>query len=107
MLPFLAIPFALGSRQSRRAYRIGLALVLLVAFHEVIEQGAVMTRAGVASPWLTMWLPFLAISAFALWRFRQASSVGADGFDRWLERLAAAIDNLRNRLRRRSARAGA
>ncbi len=40
VLPLLAVPFAIGRRRSQRAYRFGLALVLLVAFHEVIEQGA-------------------------------------------------------------------
>ena len=32
MLPFLAVPFALGRRRNQRAYRFGAALVLLVAF---------------------------------------------------------------------------
>ena len=45
MLPFLAVPFALGRRRNQRAYRFGIALVLLVAFHEIIEQGAIATRA--------------------------------------------------------------
>ena len=39
LLPFLAVPFAIGRRRSQRAYRFGLALVLLVAFHEVDRTG--------------------------------------------------------------------
>jgi lipopolysaccharide export system permease protein len=107
MLPFLAIPFALGNKRTRRTYRIGAALVLLVAFNEVIEQGAVATRAEGSSPWLTMWLPFLALTSFAAWRFKQACASSADIFDQWLERAANAIDALRNKLFHRMAGADA
>ena len=69
ILPVLAVPFAIGRRRSQRAYRFGLALVLLVAFHEVIEQGSLATRINGLSPWLTMWLPFALLTAFAFWRF--------------------------------------
>ena len=69
MLPFLAVPFALGRRRNQRNYRFGIALILLVALHEIIEQGAIATRSNGASPWLTMWLPFLSVTAYAAWRF--------------------------------------
>jgi lipopolysaccharide export system permease protein len=73
MLPFLAVPFALGRRRSRRAYQFGLALVILIALHELIEQGAIASVASAASPWLSMWLPFAAVTVFALWRFWRVS----------------------------------
>ena len=43
--------------------------MLLVAFHEVIEQGSLATRVSGMAPWLTMWLPFALLTAFAFWRF--------------------------------------
>ncbi len=72
MLPLLAVPFAIGRQRSQRGYRFGVALVLVVAFHEIIEQGAVATRSSGLSPWLTMWLPFGLITIFAIWRFYAA-----------------------------------
>jgi lipopolysaccharide export system permease protein len=84
ILPILAIPFALGRSRSPRAYRIAFALVLLVAFHEVIEQGAVVAKIGTFSPWISMWLPMGLLTVFAMWRFWQASfRIQGEGLD-WL-----------------------
>jgi lipopolysaccharide export system permease protein len=102
ILPMLAIPFAIGRARSPRAYRMALALTLLVAFHEVIEQGAVAAKLGTLSPWLSMWLPMALLSAFAIWRFWHASfRIAGDGMDRFFAPLSDATRNLSNRLRRR------
>jgi lipopolysaccharide export system permease protein len=69
LLPVLAIPFALGAKRSPRAYRIGIALAILIAFHEIIEQGAIATSAKGYSALLTMWLPFALLAAFAVFQF--------------------------------------
>ena len=69
MLPLLAVPFAIVRQRSQRGYRFGIALVLVVAFHEIIEQGAVTTKISGLSPWLSMWFPFGLITIFAIWRF--------------------------------------
>ena len=83
LLPFLAIPFAVGRPRSPRAYRIAAALVLLVVMHEVIQQGALATENSGFSPWLTMWLPMTLLAIFAIWRFRQISfTVPGDTSDR-------------------------
>jgi lipopolysaccharide export system permease protein len=94
ILPVLAVPFAIGRRRSQRAYRFGLALALLVAFHEVIEQGSLATQTGGLSPWLTMWLPFALLTAFALWRF------AAVCFLLRRDRLEVAIDAVSERVRK-------
>jgi lipopolysaccharide export system permease protein len=73
LLPVLAIPFAIGRARSPRAYRMIMAMALLIAFHEIIEQGAVMAKAGTLSPLLVLWLPTLVLAAFALWRFYKVS----------------------------------
>ena len=88
MLPLLAVPFALGRQRSQRGYRFGIALVLVVAFHEIIEQGAVATKSSGLSPWLTMWLPFCFITAFAIWRYYTTC------FTLRPDRLGNMIDNL-------------
>jgi lipopolysaccharide export system permease protein len=69
MLPFLALPFAIGRRRQMRAYRFAVAVALLIAAHEIIQQGALLTQKYWYSPYLTMWLPFMLICAFAGWRF--------------------------------------
>ena len=69
MLPLLAVPFAIGRQRSQRGYRFGIALVIVVAFHEIIEQGAITTKVNGFSPWMSMWLPFGLITLFAIWRF--------------------------------------
>ena len=73
VLPILAVPFAIGRRRSQRAYRFGIALILIVAFHEVIEQGSLATRTGGLSPWITMVLPFGLLTGFAMWTFAVTS----------------------------------
>jgi lipopolysaccharide export system permease protein len=69
ILPFLALPYAIGQRRGNRAYRFAVALVLLVAFHELLQQGALISRLSGTSVWLTIWLPFALFSAFAIWRY--------------------------------------
>jgi lipopolysaccharide export system permease protein len=93
VLPFLAVPFAIGRRRGQRAYRFGLALVILIVVHEVIEQGAVATRTSGASPYLTMWLPFGLVTAFAAWRFWLAAYVlKADRLDSAIDRVSIATN---------------
>lgn len=83
ILPILAVPFAVTRGRSPRAYRTGLALVILVIFHEFIEQGALATKSSGFSPYLTMWLPLAALTTFAFWQFFNASfRLGGEGMDR-------------------------
>jgi lipopolysaccharide export system permease protein len=99
ILPVLAIPFAIGRARSPRAYRMAIALVLLVAFHEILEQGALAAKLGTFSPWVSMWLPMFLLTVFATWRFWQASfSIAGDGLDNifmpfseWTSRVASKI----------------
>ena len=99
LLPFLALPFALGRRRNQRTYRFGIALVILIAFHEVIEQGAISTRAHGNSPWLTMWLPFGIVATFAAWRFWQTCfSISSDGLDSVIDRIAQTVNRMGRRV---------
>ncbi len=45
ILPVLALPFGIGKRRNLRSYRFAVALAILIAYHEIVEQGAVMTQA--------------------------------------------------------------
>ena len=105
MLPFLAVPFALGRRRHQRSYRFGVALILLVALNEIIEQGTIATRANGASPYLNMWLPFLAVTVFAAWRFWSVSfTLSADRFESVIDRFALVMRGISKRISARLLR---
>jgi lipopolysaccharide export system permease protein len=88
ILPILAIPFALGRRRGQRAYRFAVALVLLIAYNEIIEQGALAVRVQQASPYIALWLPFLALAAFAIWRYYRACfTLQSDGLEPVFDRI--------------------
>lgn len=102
ILPILAIPFAVGRARSPRAYRMAFALVLLVAFNEIIEQGAVTAKLGNLSPWFSMWLPMALLTAFALWRFHSASfRIAGEGLDTVFMPITDAINRWISKLRNR------
>ena len=66
ILPILAVPFALGRRRGQRPYRFAAALIILVAYNEIVEQGARAVRYQDASPIIGIWLPFSVLAVFAL-----------------------------------------
>ncbi len=69
ILPFLALPFAMGRRRGQRGYRFGLALIVLIAFHEVIQIGVVSVKEGTYGALAAVWAPFLLLAVFSFWRF--------------------------------------
>ena len=73
LLAVLAVPFSLVRTRRADAYRIGLAVLVLVAMIAIIEQTSVAAGVSGLSPWLIMWPPFIAISVIALWRFWNVS----------------------------------
>jgi lipopolysaccharide export system permease protein len=94
VLPFLAIPFSIGRRRGQRPYRFGIVLLILIAYNEIIEQGALSVRTEGASPFLAMWLPYILFAAFSLWRFyRTALSLTPD-------RLELVVDLINDGFRR-------
>ncbi len=102
ILPFLAIPFAVGSRRSQRGARTVVALALIVIYHEVIQQGTNIAGKGGASHWLTLWLPFGLLALFAGWRYAAACfTVSGDPLGNALDRLGDLASGLRSRLLRR------
>jgi lipopolysaccharide export system permease protein len=101
VLPILAVPFAVGSRRTRRAYSFGLAVVILIGFHEVIEQGSVAAQSGAVSPLLALWLPCGLLTAFAVWRFYNACfRIKADRLQDFAERIGDGVQRIISRFRR-------
>ncbi len=102
VLPFIAIPFAVGRARSPSAYRIAAALILLVVFHEIVEQGAVAAKAGKLSPWFTTWTPLALLTIFALWNFHRAAfHIRGENFDTWLASIHDAVTSAFRRVFRK------
>ena len=102
ILPFLAIPFAVGSRRSSRGFRTGVALVLIVLYNEIIHQGASASNNGVASPLVTLWLPCLLLALFAGWRYiATCFTLRNDVISIAIDRAGDALTGLRVALMRR------
>ncbi len=99
VLPILAIPFALGRRRGQRAYRFAVALVILVVYNELIEQGALAVRVQGASPYFAMWLPVALLVAFSLWRYyRVCFTLRPDGLDPVFDRISDIASWLRRQV---------
>lgn len=98
VLPVFALPFGLGRRRNLRAYRFGVALGLLVAYLEVIQQGAIMIESYGYSPWLTLWLPFGILLGFSVWRFWSvAYALKPDRLEPLFDRMSDMARNIRQR----------
>jgi lipopolysaccharide export system permease protein len=103
ILPFLAIPFAVGSRRSPRGFRTGVALVLIVLYNEVIHQGASAANNGVVSPLVGLWLPFMLLALFAFWRYvATCFTLKNDVVSIAIDRVGDALSGLRVALLRRA-----
>ena len=99
ILPIFAVPFAMGRRRGQRAYRFAVALIALIAYNEIIEQGALAVRVQGASPYLAMWLSFLALCTISLWRYYRACfTLRRDTLEPLFDRLGDAVRWARNRM---------
>lgn len=74
LLPFLAIPLALGRRRSERSIGIAMGLVVLVVYNQVLDLGENMTETGAIGPWLGLWTPFFAFAFGSLFLFHRATT---------------------------------
>ncbi len=64
-LPFLAVPFALGSRRSRQGYGIALGLLILVAYNQALSIGKSLSSIDQVSHLLGQWLPFAVLASLS------------------------------------------
>jgi lipopolysaccharide export system permease protein len=103
ILPFLAIPFAVGSRRSPRSFRMGFALVLIVVYNEIIQQGANAAQRAVVSPLVVMWIPCFLLALFAGWRYYQTCfTLARDPLAAGLDRMGEAFTHFRRSILRRT-----
>ena len=74
LLPLLGIPLALGRRRSDRSWGIAAGLLILILYNQVLDVGKNMAETGELSPFLGLWLPFIAFATISLWLFWRAST---------------------------------
>lgn len=99
ILPYLAVPFTVGHRRSQRSYRFGAALVLIIAYHEVVEQGSLAVKTSGVSAFLAVWVPWLLLLVFTTWRFyKTAFTTRPDLMENAIERISDAMTALRTKL---------
>ena len=61
---------------------------MLIAYNEIIEQGALAVRVRDASPYLAMWLPFAALVVFSGWRYyRTCFTLRPDTLEPFFDRI--------------------
>jgi len=102
ILPFLAIPFAVGSRRRQRSFRLGFGLVLIVVYNEILQQGATAANHGLLSPYVAFWVPCLLLGLFAAWRYYLTCfTVAEDPVTRLLDRAGDFTEAIRHRMMRR------
>jgi lipopolysaccharide export system permease protein len=80
-LPLLGIPLALGQRRSERSYGIGIGLLVIILYNQILDLGENMAETGDISVIIGLWLPFAVFASGTLWMFLRASTrVGTAGF---------------------------
>ena len=62
LLPFLAVPFAIGGRRTHQSYGIAAGLFILVAYNQLLSFGRSLASVGEISSLFGQWLPFLALA---------------------------------------------
>lgn len=104
ILPFLAIPFSIGRTRGARPYRFGIVLLILIAYNEIIETGALSVRAEGASPFSAIWLPFILLATFSFWRFyRMAFSLTPDLLEKFIDFISTLFDRVTARFTKQPA----
>ncbi len=100
ILPFLAMPFAMGRRRGQRGYRFGIALIILIAFHEIIQVGVVSVKEGNTAPLTAVWMPFFLLALFSFWRFwRLSFSLPKDRLEPMIDFVSDRIGKIMNFIR--------
>ncbi len=73
VLPFLAVPLALGGGRGGQSYGIGVGLLILIIYEKFLQFGESMVEDGHFSPWLGLWLPFGLFTLLSSYLFYRAA----------------------------------
>jgi lipopolysaccharide export system permease protein len=80
VLPFFAVPLALGRKRSSRAPGLAFGILVLIAYNKLLDSGSFLATYAGFNPYLSIWGPlllFTLVSAFL--SARAAFGVGREG----------------------------
>ncbi|GBD43449.1 hypothetical protein HRbin40_00922 [bacterium HR40] len=99
VLPFLAVPLALGRRRGRRSYGFVIGVLVLVAYHQLLQTGEGLADNGVLDTGTALWLPTGSFGLLSLLLFlRRATTVPDPARGAVLDRFAEAVQDRLARL---------
>jgi len=73
LLPFLAVPFAIGGRRTHQSYGIAAGLLILVAYNQLLSLGKSLVSVGEISSLFGQWLPLIVLAAGSIYLFYRSS----------------------------------
>jgi lipopolysaccharide export system permease protein len=91
-LPILALALGLAAPRGQRVSGVAFGIALIAIFHYALNFGEKAADLGKLSPWVSLWLPFLAMLALSLWAFRMVAESPRDNA---ISIMLAAIDRRR------------
>lgn len=95
LLPMLAIALAVPPKRSTSALGVFLSIVLIVTQHKINEYGEALGALGRVDPLISLWVPFLAFSAFTWWMYRTVAHVPGGqpigALERWAAQAAKTV----------------
>ena len=107
VLPFMAIPLALGRVRGQRSYGLVIGLAALIAYHHMLQFGEAVVDDGKAPAWLGLWVPYAVFTIGSVLLFlRAATRVPDPRFAFWLDHQLARIARLIPRRRMAGAARG-
>jgi lipopolysaccharide export system permease protein len=99
LLPFFAMPLALGRRRSNTSYGLAIGLAGLIAYNQLLGFGESLADDGKIGSFLGLWVPFLLFAAISIWLFARAALrvprlSGASWPERAIDRLVGLVQKL-------------
>jgi lipopolysaccharide export system permease protein len=68
-LPFLAVALAVPPKRSTSGLGMFVAIVFVVAVHKLFQYGEESAAIGLASPLISIWVPFGLVTLLILWMY--------------------------------------
>lgn len=91
LLPLLAVALAIPPKRSSSALGVFVSIVMVVAYHKINQYGEDVAALGLASPAMSLWLPFALFAALILWMYWRVAYVPGGQAIGWLEKISAIV----------------
>ncbi|MBC7985198.1 MAG: LPS export ABC transporter permease LptF [Sphingomonadaceae bacterium] len=75
LLPLLAVALAVPPKRSTSALGVFLSIVVITTFHKICQYGEDVAALGRVDPLLSIWTPFVLVSALIVWMYYHLAHV--------------------------------